>query len=263
MANFNNVVEHEFTYTEFIDLCANSSAPKRSSHASGRWSGTETFEQAIQFADTGWDAGIEQLKINDGTLIGSGCNFNENLHGSVVNVGAYLQGLPNSMWELSEEREYNLEPLTIYIPLSMLANNSVDKANEFCQTNIDYINRMQSSYNVRIIGVFESTYQSIIGVENIIIKDYDERFVINNIAFAFHPSFFRRIQFRFCEIMGRGYGGSHGTQEISQRIKQTNQTGDKCVMIPSLNSLSVGAFTDDQIVKINFEGKLKGENETT
>ncbi len=139
MSRNDNIVEHNFKYLEFVDLVKNNKqAPARSSYnKSDTWHGTGTFKEAIELAEKGWESGIKQLDINDGTLIGSGCNFNQNVYGSVVNIGAYLKGLPENMWELSEEREFNLEPLTIYIPLSMLAKNSVKKAMDFTQTKVN------------------------------------------------------------------------------------------------------------------------------
>ncbi len=121
---------------------------------------------------------------------------------------------------------------------------------------------MKSNYNVRVIGVFESTYHNnggFIGVENIVIKDFDERLILNSIAFAFHPSFFRRLQFRLCEILSRGYGGSHSTEKILNRLRTTEMTGDKSVMIPSLNSLDTGKFQDSEVERVNFQGTLNGE----
>lgn len=255
----------EFTYQSFIDYARSRKKSKRaiswdlsSSSATSKYrtefTGTKSIKEAFELAEKGWDSGIEQLDLEDGLLVGgNGMEVSENVYGSMVNIGNYIQGLPNNMYEFTEKREYNLEPLTIYTALTYSAGVKLEDAMRFAKSIINLVNTYQSKNNIRIVGIFYCEINKIDFMQKITIKDFNERFVINNIAFAFHPSFFRRLFFSVMEgeeFADSGYGRPHQQNKYLQEIKKFEN--DKAILTPTLNDLSNGEFTESQTTKINY-----------
>jgi len=258
----------DFTYREFInyvDKTPRSERSKRqgstSSNKKDTWSGdTGSLKSAIKLAREGWDSGMKQLDIEDGVLVDAGHKFNPHIQGALVNVPAYLEGQPDCMWELSEEREYNLEELDVVVPLCYSAYNSDKKIMSYCQSVVKLLNQKQTKHNVRVIIVTDNK-----GMENglkrlvgrIVVKDFDERFVLNNVAFAFHTSFFRRLVFKWWETTDHldswGYGTVPSQKETRGWYKENADGKYKTLFCPGLNDMSEDAsFTEDNCTKINF-----------
>jgi hypothetical protein len=244
------------SYLEFIEYAKNQPKSEKAKNANSNdsrkgdfdFTATKSFEEAVELAEYGWDAGIKQLGLSDGVLVsGNGMEVNENVCGSLVNIGNYVQGLPNNMYEFTEVREYNLEPLTIYIPLTYSARNSSEKALKYTKALIEKINEYQTTNAVKLIGFFDSDQSN--GwryISEVLIKDIDERFVINNVAFAFHPSFFRRLYFAHIETFENldtsGYGRPL-KREIS--LSYIKSKDNEFVLLPNLNDLDSN-FTEEQ-----------------
>lgn len=250
----------EFTYQSFVDYARSrkksSKSLKNDYNASSvvseqrtKFTGTETIQEAFNFAEKGWDAGIEQLDLEDGISVSNGMDVSENVYGSMVNVGNYLQGLPNDMYEFTEKREYNLEPLTIYTVLDYSAGVGLDIAMKFAKSIISLVNIYQSKNNIKIVGIFHGNDF----MYKVTIKDFNERFVINNIAFAFHPSFFRRLCFSVIESETFIYSGYSMPQSKSTTIQEIKKfENQKAIITPCLNDLGSGEFTESQVTKINY-----------
>lgn len=258
--NTNTEKTIDFNYLSFIEYARSRKKSKKAisqgydssikkSKFRTEFSGVESIEEAFKLAENGWDAGIEQLELEDGILVGgNGMEVNENVHGSMVNVGNFLQGLPNNMYEFTEHREYNLEPLTIFVPLTYSAGVSVKKAMVFTKSIINLVNKYQSTNNIKIVGVFYCSFGKQKLIHKITIKDFDERFVINSIAFSFHPSFFRRLLFSVIEaeeFMDSGYGDIADQKEIWKYF--TALKDGKTMLLPALGNLNTnGSFTEAQ-----------------
>lgn len=253
-----------FTYAEFVEY-AKSAQPSaiaieynlNSSRNNDKdrmaWCGGLTFEESLETAVTGWDTGLEQLKLTDGLLTDNGWKFEPNVCGAFVNMGAYLQGQPDCMFDLRGENEFTLPQLTIYANLSYSAGNDGKKAMRFCQSITNIVNEKQSKFNVRIVGLIGSIQEN--GLQNLIevvIKDYDQRFVLNNVAFAFHPSFFRRLYFAHLEaeeFIDYGYGQPMSTEMIKSKVEEIRDTNES-FLTPMLDDLNDGNFNEDKLIKL-------------
>lgn len=266
MAKQDFITEH--TYAEFLEHVSGTDRSERSkrdgrtssTESGASFSGTDTFDEAMQLAIHGWDAGIEQMKLEEGVLTGVGVEYNPNVRGQRVNVPAYLNGAPNCMYEMTEKREYNLEPLTIYVPLMYNAGTTVQTSMRFCVSIAKIVNQYQATHNVKLVGVFycwQDDYDGNI-LNKIVIKDFDERFVLNNVAFSFHTSFFRRLWFKWLETTDYcswGYGRSNCFEDTRRAIEKNelNDSNEKAMLLPTLGSLGVrGEFNDDKIKFYNF-----------
>ena len=214
-------VEH-YTYREFVDYAQTRIKHKNcngndSRDLSTSFCQTESFEQAIDFAVKGWDLGLEQYKIEDGVLSSGTTHLNPSLAGCMPHVQNYIMGFPEQMYDLYDEREYNLPTLDLIIPLNYSAGLSSKDTLKFGKSLVNYINTMASTRNIRLTGIFCSKFHDEPSIKIVKLKDFDSSLVLNNIAFAFHPSFFRRLQFSIVE--GKSYWQSGYGQSITNYKK--------------------------------------------
>lgn len=234
---------HEFTYREYVDVCAAAGKSKEGRRESRKakedFTGTKNFKEALMFAREGWDYGLEQMPLDDGLLADSGVEFNPNVVGAVVNIPNYINGQPDCMWEYADLKDYNLPDLTIYVQLRYSGVWTTREALEYCKGVMDIINEHQSKNRVRLVGVFDKkTKNSTRFITYITIKDFDDPMVLNNIAFSFHPSFFRRLHFAHCESLPHWYVGGYGTSisesNVIERLSEYHGTQEKGMYLPSM-----------------------------
>lgn len=259
-------VKHiRFGYSEFVDFAENrkrSDRSMRTSQNSSRsvtnkenpWAGTNTFEEALNLARHGWDAGLLQLPLESGTLENTGIEIENAISGAMVNIGNYLMGQPDCMINFKETREFNLEELTIYVRLDYNCGTNYEQAMNFCYSISEIVNVFQSKYNVRIIGRFDTKEDGINSIVDVVIKDFDQRFTMNNIAFSFHPAFFRRIWFSYIEseeFIAGGYGMTSSSDKINNDLKKEGVNG-LTVITPHIESTERGKFGIEKITKLNF-----------
>lgn len=255
----------EFTYGEFVSYaqtrkqsktCKNRSqeSSRKTYPASDRnpWAGTHTFEEAIDLATNGWNSGLKQLALEDGTLAEAGIEMNPSVCGSFVNMPNYLLGMPDSMYEMNQTVDYNLEELTIVCRLDYNANNDGARAMKFAKSTAKIVNKYQSKYAVKLVGMFCSDEGATKLITKVNIKDTNDRFVLNNVAFSFHPAFFRRLWFSFAEsleFVTYGYGTSRSRDDHKQEYRTAS---GKAILLPHIEATNDGDFDETLIEKINL-----------
>lgn len=225
------IYEGEESYLQYINKCKHvkrRSGTDSSLTGSRDFTGTDNIEEAFHLAENGWDYGIKELKIEGGVMVAGTTEFNSSMVGSVVNIPNYINGLPDDMFQIVDEREYDLPLVTVYVRLAYLARVTTSQALKHCGVLVNWFNQLQKDHNLRIIGIMDNMWENskfgyikTYTFQQILIKDFDQRFVINNIAFSFHPSFFRRLGFsRYEEIYGLdwGYGTDPGIDTIKNLI---------------------------------------------
>lgn len=218
---------------------------------------THSFDEAMSFAINGWDLGLEQYVIEDGTLVNGSTELHPSLSGCIPHVQNYISDFPEQMYALYDTREYNLPTLDIVVNLTYHGGMGGDEALEFGKSLVGYVNAMASKYNIRLTGIFaQDCYESNLDAYYIItLKDFDTPLVLNNIAFAFHPSFFRRLWFSVFE--GKEYWQYGYGRPISniKKVAKENLTGseaDKTVFFKSLQDLSRFSFDPDDISRVTY-----------
>jgi hypothetical protein len=204
-----------FNYLQFIDFVEKTPRSVRSAekgyNASGDvtagakyndngsdWYGSKSFKEALGFAKYGWEAGIKQMEEIKELVIDGGTEFENQVYGSYVDVGRFANGSPDCMINFITEIEAPKQELTIYCNLSYNAGTSGKDAVNYCKRINEIVNVYGSKYALRIIGFFP-TSTDVTSIVFITIKEPEERLVLNSVAYAFHPSFFRRLWFKWLE----------------------------------------------------------------
>ena len=246
-----------YTYSSLVDESINRKQHKNCDYTASitgtkRFTQTESFEEAVDFAKSGWDLGLKEYKIDDGLLVGGVTELAPSLAGCIPHVQNHIMGFPEEMYSLYDNREYNLPTLDIVVNIAYSAGLNSKYALSFGKSIVNYINTMASSYNIRLTGIIgqnlSHSEQKVFYL--ITLKDFDSALVINNIAFAFHPSFFRRLWFSIFEgkeYWQSGYGSPVDNVAKAYRESVGGDKADKTVIFKGLNDLHSYEFTPDNI----------------
>lgn len=258
----------EWSYAEFVDHAEKRKISKKAQHGGAKssrrkekrndWYMSNSIDEALEYARTGWDAGLEQLEITDGLLANSGIELNPTMAGGVVNIGAYLDNDPMNMWQFNEKTDYNLEELVLFVRLNYSAAVSGDTAMVFTKHTLDIVNKLQSKYHLKVVGRFHSRQIKHEYEVDVVIKDFNDRFVINSMAYAFHPSFYRRLYFshlegeEFIDCFGYGIPRDTATTQYSLSEEYGKST-IKCLLAPSIEATNGGEYDLEHLRPINFD----------
>jgi len=243
-----------YTYREFVEYSKNreihSNNGQSSRKGSKGFTQTESFEEAVSFAENGWDLGLEEYKIEQGVLSSGTTHLNPSLAGCMPHVQNHIMGFPQQMYDLYDEREYNLPTLDLIVPLAYSGGTNSKDALKFSVSIVKYINKMSSTHNIRLTGIFNTKQNNTDYHVIIKLKDFDERMVLNNVAFAFHPSFFRRLWFSVAEsksFLSSGYGRVQGNYDNVIREEIKTESSDKVLFFKCLKDLDKYSFKPEQV----------------
>lgn len=247
------VIQEQYSYNKFIERFGRAKGCPRSirydynSSESRRFDfcGTYTMEEANKLAVEGWDTGVKQLELVHGVKIGPGTEFEPDVYGAVVNMGNYLQGLPDNMYRLSAKKDYNLPKLTIYLNGLYDCEVTTKDVLYHSEAVVKLVNELQSKFNVELIMVM-STYQlrGVTLITNIVLKGFNDKLVLNNIAYSFHPSFARRHYFKYLEtkpyLSGKGYGHPLGNNTLLTKIREHSKLSNRAILLPEADDAKKG-----------------------
>lgn len=273
-------VEH-LQYEEFVMTAKNDKFHKSSYKYwdnNDSWYGdTKNIQETIDYAINGWDAGLDMIEDDDIKLnvYGNVKTIND-IAGALVDVGGFVSGRPDHMVTFVDEVNRNKPELTIYVDIAYHAGWSPKRIMKYTIDIMNKVNKLQANYDVRIVAVCTlHTYsgdKSNYGELFIDVKHLDQPFVINSIAFSFHPSFFRRLWHCYLncrkEIATGGGAGLCSKSRVNESIKRFHNrehgTG-AAIILPSLQN-DGGELGDlSKYTTINFhdnlEDKLKGDEE--
>lgn len=249
-----DVKQTEFTYSEFLRYVestprtAGEDGIMKSSEGRGRtaWFQTDSWEQAMDYAKNGWQAGIDALAAEADLAVQGNTEVRHEIVGSTVDVGAFLSGSPECMVQFVDMQERDREELIVYTQLGYNMDTDGDEALKFSKKLLGELVQLNRYYSLKLVGVF-SSHQSrgIRSEEFITIKDTYQNFVLNNVAFSYHPSFFRRLWFKFIETKdyrNSGYGRSIDGDEFKTTCEkyhaETNPRA-KSIIIPSVANIGL------------------------
>ena len=248
-----------YSYSEFVDYAENRkkhpNCGSENSRGRDRFDFTQikNFKTALSYAREGWDLGLEQFKIEDGVFANGSTEINASLSGCIPHVQNFIMGFPEQMYQLVDKREYNLPTLDLVVPLNYASWVNSEDALNFGKSVVAFINKMASSYNIRLKGIFCLQFGGKTKVQVVTLKDFDESLVLNNIAYAFHPSFFRTIWFSVIEgksYWSWGYGSNN--KEYKKHIEGIldGVKADKTIYFKSLMENKKYIFTPEEIEEV-------------
>lgn len=221
----------EFTYSSFIDYAnetprivgADNRLCEDSVKGSFSFTGTQSYDEAMRLAKYGWETGIKELELEKELIADGQMDFCHEIAGSFVDVGRFLSGIPDCMVNFVDRVERDKPELTVYTMLTYSANKDQKDAQKYAKKILEILVKTNQTHSIKLVGIFCTKNivkgENIDSIEMVTIKDFYQQFVLNNLAFSFHPSFFRRIWFRFAETTSyRTFG--YGTPMSFERAKE-------------------------------------------
>lgn len=271
-----NIDKSYFTYRSFIDVDKiprvtdkTGSIQKSSEEGSENFTGTPNYEEAKKLALYGWDTGIKELKeFLDKLDVQGTLDMKHNIVGSVVDVPAFLSGSPECMLEFIDYTEREKPRAVIYVPLGYNSDIEVSEALQYSKSVLSILAELNPKYELKIIGFYGTRYSGVDQYTFVSLKEFEEPFILNNFAFAVHPSYFRRIKFRYMETKKYndwGYGSSFKTiskeqqKVLLQQCEEDAYRVDKVFLHPNLYDSRKGV-TVDKLISLK-EVELKEEEE--
>lgn len=246
-----NVDYERFSYRSFVQATKDRKRVKTrdnilqtdSEDNSYSFTKTRSLSEAYELAKRGWDSGIRELELEKDLRVRGATNVSYSVTGGAVDVGRYLSGRPDCMMAFEDLVERDKPKLRIVVPLGYNGGVKSETALEYAKKVLSVYQKARKKFNVALVGLFGVKY-SIYNTHHITeieVKSYEQDMVLNNLAFAFHPSFFRRIWFRLAETKDyntSGYGVSMSDSEIKTHCKDVldRSIGERSWLIPSLQT---------------------------
>jgi len=200
-------IQNDFTYNEFVNYVSVTPRIEGNGKASegcgSGFSGTESFEEALKFANEGWDEGIKKIKkLQNLASKGQAVEQVEvmNVCGAYVDVATYLSGVPDCFvdYETVEATKF----IKLYFDMTANGNVELEQFLSYSNAIVSIIDKLESEgYRVELntytaVSLYDKNTNVLTTIR---VKNYSESVNINTIAFAFHPSFLRRLWFKWQE----------------------------------------------------------------
>ena len=237
----------------------------RASHkrSDNRWSGTESFEEAVELCLKGWSQGFEKFvrmkKRIDEKLLETIIKPRQvaDFVGYTPSVPNYLQGNPLSMWNRAEVCIPTF--INIYMNISYSSGTNRDKIFNRGVIALSLVDALQDrGYSVRL-KTFEC---ATVDDEEMIISFYNlkgdgEKLNIKKTYFPLcHPSFLRRLIFQLAEVTPVTHGywdDSYGRPAGISTIKRIVDIGPNDIMIVQPDEMGVRGYDIDSDLEAMLE----------
>lgn len=217
--------------------------------------GTRNMQEAVDLALNGWMDGAKRIAKKLDTLPATSevlPDWMLDVAGSIVNVPAFITGEPECMWRMSECKR---DEHRVAIVVSGVYSGSVTshQAMNYAVAIAATVRALEASgINPAVYMITTTTgrgdeehFGNDTAGYSIAVREFGEPLDLARIAFAFHPSFLRRIQFGWQEMnseaikigWGRGPYGSVGSISKEVTDKLLGDIG-YVALLPALNAIS-------------------------
>lgn len=228
----------------------------KASHKRSDWSGTKTYEEAIQLFKNGWTAGAQdltkKLKLveNDNQVQMVAKNI-LSMCGYQAIVPLYLNGVPNNMVN-KRLTPVKQKVITINRALSVSAAVSSERLMRESIKCFQIIKKIEST-GVRVnLNLLISTGHVMVKIR---LKKSTEKLNISKLAFPLvHTAMFRRLYFKFVEVyptIPASFRWGYGKVPKEQDFKAACEKGE--VLLPTLlecrDESELQALTVDELIE--------------
>ena len=205
--------------------------------------GSETFEQGVEIVRHG--VNVDQVALHLSGLTPGGnrttIEVQHDVAGAVVDIGAYLEGVPENMMDFPIVEDVKFIDVVIstndlaHVPVSVFNNKAIGTAY--------LVDKLENDgYRVRLIALGASGNVgrlSEIEAVSVVIKDYNEALSVGQISGACSSAFFRRLIFRHREIhFNNSANGATCEMSALRRVFKTMfDPGTKFIYLPNHRSM--------------------------
>lgn len=232
------------------------------------FTGVHSFEEAAEMALTGYDTGIKKLPFNPDELIerDGGISFNNNVVGAFPNVPNFCIGLPDTMVEIIDDTKLDVKPITVFVDAGMRGGIEMSTGIKLSKFVTEFLNELGAKADVRVFFVANwniTAKRTENGVNHmrLKVKDFGERLVLNKLAYAFHPSFYRVLTFalreswRGCDY--RGLGTSLAANNVAEDAMEDYNCNHLTYFVDGPNSTSLRSASTYKTFRSRCVTKLR------
>lgn len=190
-------------------VCDSDDCSKYSSHTKGEegFYGTDTFDEAVKLARYGWEEGLKDLDYyEDMADKAYASKVNDNMWdvelsttGSYVDVGTYLQGIPECMCDFVSKRTNTFADIIVNPTISCkVSKKTIMIRGREIMKLIDVLEKRHIKTRVVVMSVVCSRLMNTGDrwVVKVVAKDYNEMLDQNRLIFVLaHSSYPRRMMF--------------------------------------------------------------------
>lgn len=239
IGNADYYVREFYNLDTFYDVvCTDEGISNYNSHRVSKdrekFTGTHTFYEAVKLARYGWEDGLKKLEYYEemadkdyaSKVADNVWDVENQVTGSYVDVGAYLQGVPECMCDFVSKRTNTFADVLVNPSISCWVKGKtiIDRGREIMKL-VDALEKRHIKTRVCLMFVVKGEFNddSKFYVVNIVCKDYCELLDQNRLIFALaHPSMVRRLLFSMMEQekdIGEDFGCPCGGYGIPGNIK--------------------------------------------
>lgn len=228
-----------------------------SSKRPGLWSGTNSYEEAIDLFKNGWSAGAKDLTKN--LKLAETNEEAQTIYKNILSMAGYqaivplyLNGVPNNMLSKKQILVKN-KVITINKVISASSGVSSEKLMNESIKCFQIIKKIESS-GIRVnLNLMMGTGHACVKIR---LKSAGERLNISKLAFPLvHTAMFRRLYFRFVEIyptIPKNFVWSYGRVPSEKEFKNVCRKDE--VVLPTLltwegKSEEIKTLSVDQLIE--------------
>lgn len=238
------------------------SNPRSSHKRDTSWSGTETFEDAVELCQKGWSEGFEKFvrlkKRIDEKLLQSIVKPRQvaDMVGYTPSVPDYLHGNPLNMWNRADICVPTF--INIYMNMSYNAGTDCDEIFNRGVIVLSLVDALQDrGYSVHL-KVFEcATVDEEMIISFFNLKGDGEKLNIKKTYFPLcHRSFLRRLIFQLDEVTPVTHGywdSSYGRPASVETVKRVIDTGPNDIIIVQPDEMGVRGYDIDDDLEAILE----------
>lgn len=202
------------------------------------WSGAKTFTEAVALHEFGYAHAFEKLNLPDLYTPQAQMNTYNDVVGATPDIGAFLSGDPECMLRFEIERAPKKGKIHMVFSSVYHCGISCETAMNYGAAIIDICHSLKN-YELKI-----STAWSVRGIQGsdkkcnaeasiaVLVKDWHDPYIQNKILSFAHPSFLRRLIFKYQEIYPELWSYGYGS------VKDTDPKNfeDDAVIMPTLTA---------------------------
>jgi hypothetical protein len=167
------------------------------------WYGGVDLKGALKMATEGWQEGAKQITKLLDTLPPSSevlPDWQLDVAGFICNVPAFIAGEPECMWHMSECKR-NEHRIALIIQTHASSGVPAEQMINYAAAVAGVTRSIEASgINVAVYAIDYSAVDSAIVGSGTVVREFGEPLDLTRVAYAFHPSRFRRIVFAWREI---------------------------------------------------------------
>ena len=166
------------------------------------WSGVDSFEEAFDLCTYGDKASVTELKRKIAEAQPETIkSFEHSIFGNRLDVDRYIQGNPQCLKRRVQQKPQGRK-IWLNVNISASFNIEGEQLQKYAARLVNVINHLSKSGDeIKLTASYKAKYtkRGAITEAHFVIKDYQDRLILNDINAIFQPYFLRRIMFKYLE----------------------------------------------------------------